>query len=350
MADPKKFLAYLKSQTSLKNNDKEKNEFGTNVPYKEKSFLDVTESEQQDINNIPEGISKNSKLTFGGMPFNRKELNEQLLSGRPQSLINSIKSSVNPVTNVAEQKSVISGSGESKDNTVSSGSKKSPPPVKQDDMLSEMDRIRKQQMAVDLSDVGFNLANMVGEAMRGPSEGFKAPAMGQYTLLPNQRDVLINQGMADIAGQEAATLRFMQENGMIPVAAGLQANSLAAKQKLLVNAGQIQSEIDAKNAEMINKARTTQQMAEAEIDAKNIMKQAQENAVSGQVIGQSWNNMMAGLSDINRNDLENEKIKALMNPKNSSSLYVSNLMQQSFPWMYSRNNRRQPQLGQGYSY
>lgn len=189
----------------------------------------------------------------------------------------------------------------------------------------EIERMTRTQKGIMAGGFLNDAANYLGELFRGPSVPFTGAAIDTFTPTPSQRERQLAKGSEEIAGQADAMLNFMREHGQVSNASGLFADEAKALTDMQYGVATAEMQRQASDNARRDEMRAKQSLLDMEVINKNIEKQMQENAASGQVLGALEDRMLNTMTDMNRLEWNKAKMKEMFKGGSIAGDYFTNM-------------------------
>ncbi len=206
-------------------------------------------------------------------------------------------------------------------------------------ILNDLERLKNVQLGVETGRLGSDIYNLIRELSRGTSVPYKGPTLS-FTPTPSSRDMMKAELNRDISSGEAKMMRFIESQGLTDAVGGVLAQSNEAINKGTAQIASNELQRLSSDAQRFDEYRNLQSQADTQTFNMNAQKQAQENAISGQLIGALQDRMYNDLTDMNRQNYEYAKIKKFLEENNNSVtslIEAENYLRAKFPDLYEEN-------------
>lgn len=161
--------------------------------------------------------------------------------------------------------------------------------------ISDFDKYENMKTGLDITESLLNMGIVGRELLRKPSKGFN-----NVNLMTTEIPFTTERERKDLgnylASSRANTRRLINEAGLNSnVLLGTQANELQATNKGLNDIANREMQIRIANEQARTETVNKETLMNSEIQAKNIQKQQQENAMSGQIISGATSSALSSL-------------------------------------------------------
>jgi hypothetical protein len=201
---------------------------------------------------------------------------------------------------------------------------------------TQLENIKNTQLSVETGRLGSDIYNLIRELSRGTSVPYKGPTLS-FTPTPSSRDMMKAELNRDISSGEAKMMRFIESQGLTDAVGGVLAQSNEAINKGTAQIASNELQRISSDAQRFDQYRNMQSQADAQTFNLNVQKQAQENQISGQLIGALQDRIYNNITDVNRQNYEYAKIKKFLDENNNSVtslIEAENYLRAKFPDLY----------------